>query len=316
MTRQDRIPARVRSVETLSPTLRRVILEPAEARLFPTGSAGAHILLEMRHDAQIWRNAYSLVSSPERRGEYAIIVRRVEASRGGSAYIHDHLQPGSLLSVGMPSNLFPMQASARKHLMLAGGIGVTPFLSYLPLLAAAGSAYALHLRSRAEDAEAFGRLLAPWPHTHLHVSGGEGGLDLPSLLETQPLGTHLYLCGPERFMTDVAQTALALGWPQARLHQEHFIGATPGAPFRAVLARSGLTIDIASDQGLLDAIEAAGIDAPCLCRAGACGECRLTLLDGVAEHRDHFLSEDERAEGQSIMPCVSRAKSDVLVLDI
>jgi ferredoxin-NADP reductase len=316
MTRPDRIPARVRSVETLSPTLRRVVLEPTEASLFPTGSAGAHIVLEMRHDEHIWRNAYSLVSSPEHRRNYTIIVRRVAASRGGSAYIHDHLQPGTLLSVGMPSNLFPIQVSARKHLMVAGGIGVTPFLSYLPLLAAAGSPYALHLCTRAEDAEAFRRLLAPWPQSHLYISASQGGLDLNALFETQPLGTHLYLCGPEQFMAEVVASALALGWPEARLHQEHFIGAAPGAPFRAVLARSGMTIEIASDQGLLDAIEAAGIDAPCLCRAGACGECRLTLLDGVAEHRDHFLTEDERADGRSIMPCVSRAKSAVLVLDI
>jgi dimethylamine monooxygenase subunit B len=315
MTRQVMMAARVRSAEAISPTLRRVVLEPAEGGLFPTGAAGAHILLEMRHDGHIWRNAYSLVSSPEHRTDYAIIVRRVANSRGGSAYIHDHLQPGQMLSVGLPSNLFPLVHAARKHLMLAAGIGVTPFLSYLPLLAVSGTPFALHLRSRAEDAAAFRRLVAPWAEASVHVRGEVPALDAAALLAEQPLGTHLYLCGPERFMADMVALATALGWPAARIHQEHFASAEPGAPFQAVLARSGLTIEVPADQGLLDAIEAAGVDAPCLCRAGVCGECRLTVLEGAPEHRDHFLTAEERAAG-AIMPCVSRAQSGVLVLDI
>ena len=316
MIRQESLAARVRSLEAIGPGLRRVVLEPVSAPLFPAGSAGAHVLLEMRQVGHLWRNAYSLVSPPGERREYAIIVRRVENSRGGSAFIHDHLEAGQILSVSVPSNLFPIAKLARSHLMLAAGIGVTPFLSYLPVLAAMGDPHALHLRCRAEDATAFAALLAPWPAARLYPSGGSQAMDIRGLLAAQPLGTHVYLCGPDRFMTKVLGVARAEGWLPARLHQEHFGGAAPGAAFRAVLARSGITLEVPADQGLLDTIEAAGIDAPCLCRAGACGECRLTVLEGEPEHRDHFLTAAERASGAVIMPCVSRAKSGVLVLDL
>ena len=75
-------------------------------------------------------------------------------------------------------------------------------------------------------------------------------------------------------------------------------------------------VQVGEDESLLDAIERAGVAAPCLCRGGACGVCATPLLEGDAEHRDHFLSPTERESGRLIMPCVSRARSGRLVLDL
>ena len=116
-------------------------------------------------------------------------------------------------------------------------------------------------------------------------------------------------------MDAVDATAAALGWPGSHVHREDF-GAAGGEPFMLRLAASGIEIAVAGDQTMLEAIEAAGVDTPSLCRGGACGVCIVPVREGTPEHRDHFLSEGERARGCHVMPCVSRSKSPVLVLDL
>jgi len=309
MTQSARLHVRVAGIEPLNATLRRITLQHAEGALLPASAPGAHIQLELRGDTRSWRNAYSLVSPPGTRTAYSIIVRKVPQGRGGSLYLHERLAIGQTLTILPPVNLFPIAGLARKHLMLAAGIGVTPFLSTRAALAE--TPFELHLRCRAADQAAFQTLLAPWPHAHIHAGPDFNPTDL---LRHQPLGTHLYLCGPTGFMQAAEAAARALGWPAARIHQEHFGAPTGGRAFDAVLARTGRTIHVAQDQTLLEALEAADIDAPSLCRGGACGECRLPLLAGTPDHRDHFLSESEHAT--SIMPCVSRSHGEAITIDI
>jgi ferredoxin-NADP reductase len=313
MSRRATMRARVARVENLNAGLRHVVLEPEEAGLFPAASAGAHIVLELRHEGRVWRNPYSLISAPGAREEYRIIVRRAAASRGGSAYIHEHLRAGEVFPIEGPRNMFWPATTARKHLMLAGGIGITPFLSYLPALA--GQNAELHVRCKAEDEAAFARLLAAWPNAHLHPSG-KTAFSAGAILAAQPLGTHLYLCGPDAFMAAIEEEAAALGWISGKIHREYFGGNSTGQAFSVVLARDGRTLAVAPDQSLLEALEQAGVDAPSLCRGGACGACKITVLEGVPDHRDHFLSGAERAGGRAIMACVSRAHSGRLVLDM
>ena len=140
-------------------------------------------------------------------------------------------------------------------------------------------------------------------------------LDTAALLARQPAGTHLSVCGPSELNASVLAAAATAGWPSAQVHTEHFgSGASGGTAFEAVLHKSGVRVQVAEDESLLDAIERIGVAAPCLCRGGACGVCITPLLDGEAEHRDHFLSPAEQA--QFIMPCVSRARGARLVLDL
>ncbi len=308
------LPARVAGIDRLGPTLKRFRFEPDGPGAFPTGAPGAHVLVTLRGPERVWRNAYSLVTPPEERGHYAIVVRRVERSRGGSHYLHDVLRTGDRVELSAPGSLFPIASLARKHILIGGGIGITPFLSYLPVLRARGAVFELHQFCAGPEAETFRGLLgADDPRVHVH--GTEGRPALAPLLADQPLGTHVYTCGPEGLMRAVAETAAGLGWPANAVHQESFAGATSGRPFSVHLARSGRTIPVEESQTLLEALEGAGIEAPCLCRGGACGVCLLPVLDGEPEHRDHVLSEQERAEGKIIATCLSRAKSDRLTLD-
>lgn len=300
-------PGRVTAIEALSPTLRRFTLTP-EAGLFPAAAAGAHVMLTLRGEQRAWRNAYSLVSRPGAREAWQIIVRLVSPSRGGSAFLHERVAVGDPILIDPPVNLFPVAKLARKHLLIAGGIGATPFLSYLPTLTAP---FELHQFCRPEDEPAFRRLL---PGVHIHTARER--IDLPALLAAQPLGTHLYTCGPPAFMDLVTSAARTCGYPAGKIHLERFGGATGGAAFRVVLQSSGQTIEVSPDQTLLDALEGAGIDAPCLCRGGACGQCRVGVLAGIPEHRDHVLTDAEHATNDAIMTCVSRARSPELVLDL
>jgi ferredoxin-NADP reductase len=305
--------ARIQSITTLSPTIKRILLAPAEHGLFPTAAAGAHIIVSIPGPARVWKNAYSLVSKPDDRAHYEIIVRRVTKSRGGSAWLHDHAAVGQALEISLPANLFPIAKPAARHLLLSAGIGVTPFLSYMPVLRAANAAFELHHCCKLSDAEAFAALLPAADNITIHTS--RNTLGLAALLAAQKLNTHLYVCGPEDFMDAVVDAARRIGWPESKLHLESFGGATGGAPFTVRLARSGRTINVGPEESLLEALEAAGLQPPCLCRGGACGECELPVLGGVPDHHDHFLSAEKRAAGSAIMTCVSRAKTPELLLD-
>ena len=303
----------IASIQTLGATIKRLALAPVASEPFPPAAAGANIVLEIPGPDRVWKNAYSLVCAPGERQRYEIIVRRVAQSRGGSAWLHDHAAIGQVIEIGMPANFFPIAATAKKHLLLSAGIGITPFLSYLPALQSTGAAYELHHCSRADEAEVFRALLPRAEHIVLHSS--RNTLDLPNLLGAQNLQTHLYVCGPEDFMEIVVANALKLGWPHAKIHEERFGGATGGAPFTVKLAKSGIALQVQADETLLEALENAGLEAPSLCRGGACGMCELPVLEGEPEHHDHFLSEQKRASNRAIMTCVSRAKTPELVLD-
>jgi ferredoxin-NADP reductase len=305
--------ARIKNLEVLSPAIKRITLEPAGGALFPAASAGAHILLEIPGPDRVWKNAYSLVSPPGARATYDIIVRRVEHSRGGSAWLHGHAAIGEVLETSPPVNLFPIEKTAQKHLLLSAGIGITPFLAYLPVLTATHRPFELHHCCKASEEAAFRALLPAAANITIHTS--RNTLDLATLLAAQTLNTHVYICGPENFMDAALATTEKLGWPHAKIHTESFGGATGGAPFTVRLARSGLTLHVDEDSTLLETLEKAGLSPPYLCRGGACGECELPVLAGEPDHHDHFLSPEKRAAQKSIMACVSRAKTPELVLD-
>jgi ferredoxin-NADP reductase len=312
------IPVRVTHVEPVTQDVRRFTLESANQSRLPAYSAGSHVVVTMRGKERIWRNAYSLTTPAGARDAYQIMVRRVPQSRGGSAFMHSEVHEGSELEISMPSNFFPIARCGAKHVMIAGGIGLTPFLSMLPELAQARARVEMYLCCRPEDEAVFTEVIAK------RTTGGvavytdlcDARERFGDMLAAQPAGTHLYTCGPEGLMNGVARTARELGWPASHFHQESFGGGSHGEPFIAVLAQSGREIGVRSDESLLEALEREGVDAPYMCRGGACGTCALEVLDGEPDHRDFCLGETERATGGQMLPCVSRARGERLVLNI
>lgn len=314
-----RIDVVVTEVVEVNPLIKRFRFERADGGEMPHFSGGSHVVIEMDDHGTRRMNPYSLMSDPQDTKGYEISVRRDDAGRGGSLFMHRHVVPGMRMQIGHPVNLFPPDARAKKHLFLAGGIGITPFMSMMSQLAPRGVRFELHYSVRSEALGAYVQRLRDAYRERVHVYVDEKGeaIDLKTLLSTQPLGTHLYVCGPKGMIDWVKSTAHAMGWPANTVHSEEFLAPPVGQPFEVELAASGKTIKVGAAQSILEAIEAAGVEAPYLCRGGACGQCETNVVrcDGHIHHHDHWLSDDEKASGTKIMPCVSRFEGKSLVLD-
>ena len=314
-----KIPVRVAEVTEVNALIRRFRFVRHDGGPMPAFSGGAHTVVEMDDHGTRRMNPYSLMGDPADVSGYEISVRRDDAGRGGSLYLHRHVVPGLEMVISHPVNLFALDLRAKKHLMLAGGIGITPFLAQIAQLAAHGGRFELHYAARNPALCAYGDELAARHGGRVHLYYDDAGqmIDLPSLLAGQPLGTHLYVCGPKGMIAWVRATAEKAGWPRGAVHHEEFLAPPPGKVFDVTLAASGKAVTVGTHQSLLEAIEAAGVEAPYLCRGGACGQCETDVLacDGTIRHNDHWLTEAQKASGQKIMPCVSRFEGRSLVLD-
>ena len=308
----------VSEVIDVTPMIKRFRFEATDGGPLPAFSGGAHVIVEMREGDILRRNPYSLMSPPTQTSSYTISVRRDDKGRGGSLFLHQQVRPGHRLTLSPPVNLFPIDWRARRHVLIAGGIGITPFLAQMVQHAAAGTDFELHLAVRERAQGAYLDELEARYGDRIHVYCDDRGerIDLDRLLEAQPLGTHLYVCGPAGMMEWILATARTAGWPDQSLHSERFLAPASGAPYEVMLAISNKAIRVTEHQSMLDAIEAAGVEAPYMCRGGACGECETEVLacEGRILHNDDFLSDEAKASGRRIMPCVSRFEGTTLVL--
>jgi dimethylamine monooxygenase subunit B len=319
MSGTAKLHVRVAEVVEVNPLIKRFRFVASDGSALPAFSGGAHVVVEMDDHGTRRLNPYSLMSDPQDRSGYSISVRRDDKGRGGSLYMHRHVHPGMEMVLSHPINFFPLDNRAKKHLMIAGGIGITPFLAQIAQLSHSGGRFELHYAARSPQLGAYmDRLMAAHPdRVHCYFDDQGQQINLARALATQPIGTHLYVCGPKGMIDWVLSTAAAMGWPQQALHHEEFLAPGTGKPFDVQLAASGKTITVGTTQSLLEAIEAAGIDAPYMCRGGACGQCETDVhaCDGTILHRDIWLSPEDQASNQKIMPCVSRFEGRTLVID-
>ncbi|MDX8496538.1 PDR/VanB family oxidoreductase [Mesorhizobium sp. VK22B] len=314
-----KIPVTVAEVTPVNELVTRFRFVRRDGGPMPTFSGGAHTVVEMNDQDRVRRNPYSIMSDPADPRGYSISIRRDDTGRGGSLFMHRHVRPGMEMVISNPVNLFALDLRARKHLLLAGGIGITPFLAQIKQLSAMNGNFELHYSARTPSLASYADELVANYRSRVHIYHDDRGemIDLPGLLDGQPLGTHVYVCGPKGMIAWVRKTAAALGWPRESIHHEEFLAPASGKPFEVMLARSNKVIQVGEHQSLLEAIEAAGVEAPYLCRGGACGQCETDVLeyDGTFLHKDHWLTPAQCAGGDKIMPCVSRFEGKTLVLD-
>jgi carnitine monooxygenase subunit len=315
------IDVRVTAVEQVTPLIKRFTLCALDGSALPAFTGGSHIIVQMHDGDKLYSNAYSLMSSPRATSSYQIGVRREEQSKGGSAFMHDKFEVGSQLTIAAPNNLFAIDPAAGRHVLIAGGIGITPFLSQLYELQEQGAEYELHYAFRAPEHGAFADELRDGPHgerTRFYIDSLQQGLDLAALIAGLDADAHLYVCGPKPLIDAVINTAKAQGIADARVHWEQFaVAPAEGAAFTLVLARSGTEIRVEEGVSILQAIEKSNAaEIECLCREGVCGTCETAILEGEVDHRDQYLSDDEKALQKTLMVCVSRARTPRLVLDL
>ena len=313
------IPVEVAAIAPVTPLIRQFTLRPVGGGELPPFAGGCHVIVVMHGRDRTFRNPYSLMGSPRDLTSYQIAVRRHDQGRGGSLFMHQQVQVGTRLDVAPPVNLFPLVKLARKHMLVAGGIGITPMLAMIDDLRSSQVPWELHYGVRGPGHDYFGRQLQASHGDRIHLYDAAAGHtpDFGRILADQPLGTHVYTCGPGGMIAAVEQAARAAGWAGSHIHAEQFTVPPVGVPFDVHLARSHLTVHVPPERSLLEAIEAAGVDAPYLCRGGACGQCETDVLalDGELLHHDNWLSDEDKGSGKKIMPCVSRARCTRLVLD-
>lgn len=300
-------------------------LAAADAAPLPPFAAGAHVDLHLPNGLV---RQYSIASAPDELGRYLLCVRREPASRGGSAYVHERLRVGDRLRISAPRNLFALQP-ARHHLLLAGGIGITPLLSMAQRLDREGLGFELHyyVQQRAQIAFAQ-RLATGFANGEVRLHCADEGRDarswLPPGIETAGGDRQLYLCGPGAFMAHVAGHALAHGWDAGRIHREAFapaVAATAPAgsgeeAFEVELASTGQVFAVPPGRSIAAVLGEAGVALSLSCEMGICGACLTDVLAGEPDHRDSVQSEQEKAGNRQMTVCCSRSRSPRLTLGL
>jgi ferredoxin-NADP reductase len=279
-------------------------------------SPGSHIDLVLPNGMT---RQYSLCGDRWDPFTYRVGVLREQSGRGGSAFVHDELDVGDQVGVGGPRNNFAL-VPAEHYLFVAGGIGITPLLPMVQQAELLGVDWRLLYGGRTRTSMAFLDELVPYGDRVQLVPQDEFGLlDLPAFLGSQRPGVRIYSCGPAPLLA--AMEAACAGWPAHTLRTERFVAEDLGgpvrtAPFEVELARSGTIVTVTPSTTVLEAVSAAGVDVLSSCRQGICGTCETTVLEGVPDHRDALLDDAERQANDCMFICVSRARSNRLVLDL
>jgi vanillate O-demethylase ferredoxin subunit len=304
----DDIVAETASVILLS-------LKRADGGTMQAFAPGAHVELLIPNGS---RRCYSICSDPQDLSRYEIAVRRAPASRGGSAYLHDVVDICDVMLMSSPRPAFSLAADAKHHVLIAGGIGITPFMPMLHDLHRKGASYRLHYLTKSKDETCFldriarlaGQRLAlhfPTPDSRFRVD------TLGSLLHDRD--TQIYCCGPRRLMDDLREAAFDAVRP---VRFEAFVepattGIRAGNAFEIEIASSGRIIEVGETRTMLEALRESDIEVPSSCEHGICGTCILRYRHGEPVHRDGVLTDTMRRT--HVAACISRAKGR-LVLDL
>lgn len=276
--------------------------------VLPDWTPGAHVDLRLP-DGRV--RQYSLFGDPAERGRWRLAVKREDQGRGGSRWCHATLAPGTPVLVSAPRNNFPLAVGATRHVLVAGGIGVTPLAAMARQLAQAGADFILHFAARsAALAPLLPDLRAVCGDRLVTWFGEEGRRFHPDALGPPAAGTHLYVCGPQRLTDAVRGAAAAAGWAEAQVHAEIFQPTLDenfkAEPFDIRIASSGQVLRVPADRSALEVLREAGFVMPSSCENGVCGSCECGYRDGIVIHRDQVLPVAARQDRMT--PCVSRAR--------
>ena len=311
------LPLRVMRNDKIADGIHILEFRDAGGQPLPEFSAGAHIAIQAPNGLL---RKYSLCNDPAERDRYLVAIKREANGRGGSCNLIDNTKAGDELMVAPPVNDFGLPPRAQDFLFIAGGIGITPIMAMIREVLRQGKRFRLFYCSRSPETTAFlDELSAPEfkDQVTIHYDQGDPArsLDLKPVLAERKNREHLYCCGPRPLMEAVR--AMTDHWSSTAVHFEAFSEAEThkptDKPFKLRLARSGEVLDVPTTKTILEVLRDHGLEVPSSCETGTCGTCRTKLVAGEADHRDLVLAEHERAD--TIMICVSRAKSDEITID-
>lgn len=302
----------VAAVERVAADLAVFTFRHSKRPALPKPTAGAHVDV---HLADGCIRQYSLCGDPSDLSVYRIAVKREEGGRGGSIWMHDALQVGMTVPVSAPRNHFPLALDAQHHVLIGGGIGITPMIAMVHALRDADASFDLHYCARGSSPpfvdllhERCGERLA----VHRGAAGGDR-FDPGGALPAPASGTHVYCCGPAGLMEAVR--AATAGWPEDHVHVEAFKPLLDDAfvpePFEMQLASDGRILQVSAHESALDVLRKSGLAVPSSCETGLCGSCDCGYVAGDVIHRDSLLSAAARK--LRFTPCVSRGRGRIVV---
>jgi ferredoxin-NADP reductase len=295
----------------------RLVLRHRWGRDLPEWEPGAHVDLLLAPDLV---RQYSLCGDPSDRSRWQLGILLEQDGRGGSRHVHEALVPGSLVRVRGPRNHFPLVPSKR-YLFIAGGIGITPIVPMLAAVERAGGQWKLVYGGRTRSSMAFREEL--WARygdrVAIRPQDETGLLDLDLLLSRPASDILVYCCGPEPLLQAVEERCAT--WPSGSLRVERFAPRAMDAPvlqetFEIELRRSCLRLRVPPGRSILEVLGEARVQVLSSCAEGTCGTCETMVIEGIPEHRDSVLTEEERSAGDAMMICVSRSLTPTLVLDL
>ncbi|WP_442598908.1 PDR/VanB family oxidoreductase [Neobacillus sp. D3-1R] len=315
MYKEKTIPVYVDSIHEETKQIKSFTLRAMNGKPLPPFSGGSHIITYLDGPNGLISRPYSLTNYQEQPDCYQIAIRLSDHSKGGSIFWHHHVNVGDRLHISFPKNHFPLSDKAKHHVFYAAGIGITPFLSMMSVLKEDGASFELHYTTKSHQSCAFYSYLKENYDEQISFYFSNVKRLTTDSLFNHTIGTRVYICGPEHFMKNFVEVAKKIGYPTSSIHVEHFTAphVMNPSPFQVTLP-DGESIKVEKDQSLLEALLAAGKRVPFSCRIGRCGTCELKVLEGEIEHYDTFLSEEQKKSQQRILSCVSRAKSDKLII--
>lgn len=315
-TRELETPVTVVAKDLVAEGVAALTLRAVDDKPLPRWEAGAHVDLIIPGVAT---RQYSLSGDPADHQIWRLGILRDADGSGGSLYVHDRLGVGDEVRVRGPRNNFGLVDSPR-YFFVAGGIGITPILPMIRAAEQAGATWQLAYGGRTRSSMAFLDELEAYGDKVWVLPQDETGLlDLQGTLGTPLPDTKVYCCGPEALLNAVERVCES--WPKRSLHMERFVAKPLSEPvlktaFDVRLERSGLTVSVPPEQSILAAVERAGVGVRSSCEEGTCGTCEVRVLDGVPDHRDSVLDQEEQEAGTCMMICVSRSCTPQLVLDL
>lgn len=316
------IPVKIAEINIESPTVKRFRLVPTIDEKLPAFTGGSHLKTFISIDeTTIIEREYSLVSNPRNREYYEIAISNDINSRGGSKYWHEQMDIDDELEVTFPRNYFALNPFAKNHAFYASGIGITPFLAMMEDIQF-DQTFELHYAARTPEECAFYEELQKRYGNNVNFYFSridEPNRLSPELMKEHRIGTHVYFCGPIAMVEEFRDAAFAYGYPEKAVHFELFSTGQDSRErnaFTVELTDSQREIEVQAEETLLDALLREGINAPHACKIGGCGSCEVEVVSGEVDHRDHFLSNENKVTRKSILTCCSRAKEEKLSLKL
>lgn len=287
----------------------------------PRFSAGSHVDIYLPNGLI---RQYSLCNAPHETHRYVIAVKKDPASRGGSNAIHEELSEGQSVRIGLPRNSFSLAEDNTRKILIGGGIGITPLLSMAEKLKRENKDFVLHYSARSLKQMAFLEKMSDFSLTtrvKLYCNDQEvyRAFDADEALRSETNGAQLYVCGPHAFIENVLGTARLRGWDESNLYFEHFKVESfdsVDSAFEVEIVSTGQIVFVNSTETIVQALRNNKILIPVSCEQGVCGTCLTGVLEGVCDHRDFLLSDEERGSNKKIIPCCSRSKSPKLILEL